>query len=212
MEIHESLSKRAGSARRSAWFSVSLIVSTVFAMIFFFYIGGSGGVFSFYPEFAQIEAKINESAEILKESARNQPDLDPAAVADLEKMKLELQLKQSELDLKRTELEQSSADARRLASTITDSVTKIGAVLIALYMVQILLSLTRYHFRLADHLTIVAESFKYADSDTDKLKDILNVISIDHIDFGKSPTTPMENIIELIKDLPEKIATNKRVN
>lgn len=210
MEIYESLSRRAKSARRAAWFSVSLIVTTVFTMIFFFYIGSGSGGFLFYPEFSSIEAKISESAKLLEENVKANNALEPSDLADLEKMKLELQLKQSELDLKRTELEQSSADARRIASTITDSVTKVGAVLIALYMVQILLSLTRYHFRLADHLTIVAESIKHSESDTGKLKELIELIGINHIDFGKVPGTPMENIIELIKELPERIATNKR--
>ncbi len=212
MEIHEPLTKRAKSTRRSACFSVSLIVTTVFAMIFFFYVGSGSGGFLFYPEFASIEAKISESAKLLEENVKANSSLEPSDLADLEKMKIELQLKQSELDLKRTELEQSSADARRLASTITDSVTKVGAVLIALYMVQILLSLTRYHFRLADHLTIVAESIKHSDSDTVKLKEIMDLMGVNHIDFGKSPETPMQNIVELIKELPERIATNKRVN
>ena len=212
MEIYETLDRRSKSARRSAWFSVMLIVTTVFFMIFFFYSGSNSLLLKY--DWALMEEEISATQRDLEASLKNlnlsMGSNDTKVFEDLEKLRLELELKRLELDLETTKLEQSSADARRMTSTITESVTKIGAVLIALYMVQILLSLTRYHFRLADHLAIVAISIKHSDSDIGKIEQFMTAVGTNHIDFGKAPVTPSDKLIEMMKDLPNKIATNKQ--
>ncbi len=211
MEIHETLEKRSRSARRSAWFSVMLIVTTVFFMIFFFYAGSNSLLLSY--ELSSIKNELEVKQRDVEASIKNlNASEDPKVFESLEKLRLELDLKRSELDLEKTKFEQSSADARRMASTITESVTKIGAVLIALYMVQILLSLTRYHFRLADHLAIVSVAIKHSDSDIEKIEQFMTAVGTNHIDFGKAPVTPIDKLLELVRELPDKIATNKRVN
>ena len=126
---------------------------------------------------------------------------------DLEETKLDLE--RTKLDLERTKFEQSSEDVKRITSIITEFITKIGTVIIALYMVQILLGLTRYHFRLADHLAIAAVAIKHSDSDIEKIEQFIAAVGTNHIDFGKAPTTPINRLMETIKELPDKIATTK---
>ena len=161
---YETLEKRSKWARLSAWLSVLLIVITVFLMIFFFYSESSGILLPYKLEAINSEHSI-EKAKLEAEKAvleaektelelfiRRPYDEGPPTFLDgtkktdeIEKLKLELGLEKTKLGLERTKIEQSSEDAKRITSIITEFVTKIGTVIIALYMVQILLGLTKEH-------------------------------------------------------------------
>ena len=233
---YETLEKRSKWARLSAWLSVLLIVITVFLMIFFFYSESSGILLPYKLEAINSEHSIEkakleaEKAELefekakleaekaeLELSIRRPYDEGPPTFLDgtkkideIEKLRLELGLEKTKLGLERTKIEQSSEDAKRITSIITEFVTKIGTVIIALYMVQILLGLTRYHFRLADHLAIAAVAIKYADSDIKKIEQFIAAVGTNHIDFGKAPATLIDKLVKMIKELSDKMATTKR--
>ncbi len=208
-DLSKSLSSRAKRARRSAWFSSMLIVTTVFSIITFFY--GSG--LSNRYELLNIQYELAKQREILAEEVRRtataQSGGGEKVNTELEAKKLDLELKKAELELKRTELEQASDESLRTTTAITESVTKVGAVLISLYLVQILLGLMRYHFKLADHIETMSEAVKLAKDDVEKLEKISNVIGVSHIDFGKAPQSPIDKLAELVKDLGNQVASIK---
>jgi hypothetical protein len=194
-ELSESLANRAKRSRRSAWFSAGLIVLTVFLIITFFYAGALLGTNrGRYEVFNK-----SQSGEI----GSSYTDLPP----EIASKRLDLELKKAEIELKRSELEKASEEASILTATITESVTKIGAVLISIYLVQILLGLMRYHFKLADHIETMSEAVKIAHDDVDKLEKITGVIGVAHIDFGKSPQSPIDKITNLVKDLGNQVAS-----
>lgn len=201
-DLSKSLASRAKRARRSAWYSAVLIIITVFSMITFFY--GSG----LYDRFALAELKYRLSD--LSESSVKESPNNEAIPTELLAEKLKLDLAKAELDLKRAELDKAAEESSRLSSTITNSVTKVGAVLIAIYLVQILLGLMRYHFKLADHIETMSEALKISNDDIDKLEKITAVIGVAHIDFGKSPQTPVDKLAEIIKDLSGHVASLKK--
>jgi uncharacterized membrane-anchored protein YhcB (DUF1043 family) len=188
--IAEPLKIRAIRARRSAWISVLLIVLTVFIMINFFYGNNPIGRIQVLDEIAlplNLVQNVPEETEAIKI------------------MTIELQLKKAELDVKRTELNKTSEESSRMTRAITESFTKVGAVIISIYLIQILLSLMRYHFKLADHFETVSESMKITTSDVDKLEKIMSVIGVGHIEFGKAPETPANKLLDIAKELSKNV-------
>ena len=195
LALSASLTKRSSRARRSACVATIMIILTVFVMIFFFY---GNSITSRYV-LSEISSLKSQNDELISVVRKDEPE-------NIVKMRLELEKSKAELDLKLVEIEKASEEASRNARTITDSVTKIGAVLIAIYLVQILLSLMRYHFKLADHIETISESLKISKGDLEKLERANVVIGVSHIDFGKSPQTPIDKITEVIKELGDKVA------
>ena len=92
-----------------------------------------------------------------------------------------------------------------LASTI---VVRIGSVLVSLYLVQILVGFSRYHFRLADHLEACANGLAmYGSSKPDELVAVVNLLSPSNIDFGKPPDTPSDKLLDVVKEALSKVKT-----
>jgi hypothetical protein len=57
----------------------------------------------------------------------------------------------------------------------------------------------RYHFRLADHYLILSEAEKKSDN-VKEFKEYMNILSTKHIDFHKTPPSPADKVIELLKE------------
>lgn len=178
VSISASLRNRAKNARIAAWMSLVLILFTVFSLIYFFFLFTSG-------RSAGTPLEISSISEVPKVDERENPDI--------AKRRLEIELRKVELSL----IEQKNAG---ITSIATSAIARIGAVLIGLYLVQILLGLTRYHFRLADHLLISAEALEACENDPDKLRVLMGVISTNYIDFGKVPSTPVEKVLDVVKE------------
>lgn len=193
--ISISLKKRANQARRSAWISAILIFLTVFLIVTLFY-GGSLIYKSKYDQLRYDIYKIKE--QITKNVASNNEESSSG--------NMELQIKKAELELKMAEQNLASRESFGLTFTITESVTKIGSIVISLYLIQILFNLMRYHFKVADHYEVVSEAIKIAQDDIDKLKSVISLISVGHIDFGKTPHSPVETIAEIVNGLSKQIS------
>jgi hypothetical protein len=95
---------------------------------------------------------------------------------------------------------------QRLVSELS---TRVGSVMILLFLVQILVTMYRYNTRIAsyydaraDALDLVAETLSL--DPNLKIEDwgkLVAQISPDNVDFGKMPKTPASEIIESIRDL-----------
>jgi hypothetical protein len=110
-------------------------------------------------------------------------------------------------------LEQSTAIARRLsqpadtATTISIISTRIGTVLLLIFLVQILVSLYRYTMKLSAFYNARADALDllryYALTD---LENISRFLAADFVDFGKLPASPSQNAVELAKEVLSKQA------
>ncbi len=90
--------------------------------------------------------------------------------------------------------------SQAIESVIATSITRVGAVLLAVFMMQILLSFYRYYMRLTNFYgskIVVGRALEQ--DDKQGLKSLIDSLSIDGIDFGKEPQAPIEKIIELLK-------------
>jgi hypothetical protein len=90
-------------------------------------------------------------------------------------------------------------------------VLRIGMVLIAIFIIQILVGFARYYFRLAEHLSMSADIIRLSDGHGTLIKELSSVL-LPTFDFGKMPTSPiqrivdstMETIQELVKKIPSR--------
>lgn len=84
-------------------------------------------------------------------------------------------------------------------------VAKLSSIFLAIYLVQVLVGIARYKYRIADHLDFISLSIQISSNDPDKLGSVIASISSSHIDFGKTPNSVPEKGLELAKEAIAKI-------
>ena len=89
------------------------------------------------------------------------------------------------------------------------SIVRIGAVLVGIFLIQIMVTFARYYFRISDHLSVAAALIILNGSKISDLQSISPLLLTTKIDFGKPPTSPTEKVFdgafEAIKELSKKI-------
>lgn len=100
----------------------------------------------------------------------------------------------------------SDSDIRYLVTLIA---SKVGAVVLLLFLVRIFVHLYRYLLRLSAFYDARADCLQASSSDSAAdLIEYLKFFSSDKLDFGKSPDSPVDQAIELSKDIIS--ATSKK--
>ncbi|MGJ3242548.1 MAG: hypothetical protein ACFE0O_06290 [Opitutales bacterium] len=104
---------------------------------------------------------------------------------------------QSELD---TQVPLQESDATSiLISTLS---TRIGALLILVFLVQILVSLYRYNIRLAAFFDARADALELSPGmNASDVESLIRVLSPENVDFGKSPASPTQHAVDLAREL-----------
>jgi len=93
-----------------------------------------------------------------------------------------------------------------LISTIS---TRLGSVLLLIFLVQILISVYRYSVRLQSYYNARADALLIANStDANELQQIIAALSPEGIHFGKMPASPSEHVFNTIK---ETVSTAKTI-
>lgn len=80
--------------------------------------------------------------------------------------------------------------------------TRVGALFILIFLVQILVNLYRYNVRLSTYYDARADAFEIygASADAD-LADMIRALSPENLDFGKTPSSPAQQAVELAKEV-----------
>jgi hypothetical protein len=90
--------------------------------------------------------------------------------------------------------------------TIKDSILRFGAVLLAIYLIQILVSFARYRFRISDALFSRALALRIGGPDPEKLSIYSQYLSTELIEYGSLPKYPYEEAFRTLKDIGAKIS------
>lgn len=90
-------------------------------------------------------------------------------------------------------------------SEVAPILAKITAIVLAIYLIQILVGFTRYQYKVADHLDAVAFSLELSDGDIEVLNKAMTSLSLSHIEFGRMPTTISDKGLEVVKEAVSKI-------
>ena len=87
---------------------------------------------------------------------------------------------------------------------ITTLATRVGALLILIFLVQILINLYRYNIRLSTYFDARADAVEmYLSKGFEHLSltELMTVLSPDNLDFGKSPVSPVQHAVDLAKEI-----------
>ncbi|PCH86419.1 MAG: hypothetical protein COB88_07940 [Flavobacteriales bacterium] len=88
---------------------------------------------------------------------------------------------------------------------LNSSITRIGAILLIIFGVQILINLYRYNMRMHAYYNAIADAIELHETDgnTEKLSDLVETLSTKDIDFGKKVESPTKDIIEMAKTIAD---------
>lgn len=88
---------------------------------------------------------------------------------------------------------------------VLNAIIRIGAIFMALYVMQITVSLSRYHYRLADHLAVTADVLRISAGNANAYKTFATHM-LPKVDFGKMPEPMMQHIATKALDVANNIA------
>jgi len=125
------------------------------------------------------------------------PKIIPKDQLDAEKLRL--QIKTDLLENEIIMLRKQNLFSQIMVSTLS---TRIGCVILIIFLVQILVTTYRYQVKLsafyearADAICVIEEM------DDEKLGRIAPIFSPDHLDFGKSPQPPTSKVLEFMSKM-----------
>jgi hypothetical protein len=94
---------------------------------------------------------------------------------------------------------------------LTRSFIRIAAVTMSIFIVNILVSFARYNMRVANFLEARADCLVITAGEADKFTAFLPSISVDPLDFGKTPMNPYDTYLEAIRGIMPGSQSSKRV-
>ena len=112
-------------------------------------------------------------------------------------------------DIRKKELlaDRGYGDWRYIVAT---AITRVGVVLIIVFLVQILMGLYRYNTKLLAYYNSRRDLFTLWDGKPTALESLDKSLTLPPIDFGKEPKHPLEDIIRAIGNNKGEAATGKR--
>jgi hypothetical protein len=99
-----------------------------------------------------------------------------------------------------------------LAYSVGGLVIRIGAVLIGIFVMQVLINFVRYNTRMYFHWSMCSALVRLSRGNHTVIKEIASTLMPSSIDFGKMPGSPAEKVFdgvqssikELIKKIPNR--------
>jgi hypothetical protein len=217
--VVHGLRRRARLATLAANVSLVLIVVSLLGGLFIFRSAESSAAAG------QVEGAIryreSELESLAQESSRLREELAKAVAAAeakiatntkpsydvIDDIKQRISHSQKQMDDARAGMRSLSDSALHPDRTYLWSVlsTKIGSSFLILFLAQILITLYRYSTRVAAFYEARADALQIA-SEVDglSLKDLVDALSADKVDFGKAPVPPSQMIFDTLKSALEK--------
>jgi hypothetical protein len=87
-----------------------------------------------------------------------------------------------------------------LPTIIARLIERIGAVVIGIFIIQLMMGFVRYYFRLADHLSMLANLLRLTEGKVENVAALGAVFLPVSIDFGRVPRSPFESVLRSVVD------------
>ncbi|MBG6209770.1 NAD-dependent DNA ligase [Labrenzia sp. EL_126] len=97
---------------------------------------------------------------------------------------------------------ESTRNIDAFTSLIAVTATRVGAIFLSIYLIQILLSIFKYYTRLSAFYKGRATALLGVGDE--KAEELLATLSPENIDFAKTPSLPYEKVLELAKEAVAK--------
>ncbi|MGZ4963753.1 MAG: hypothetical protein ACXWIU_09565 [Limisphaerales bacterium] len=86
---------------------------------------------------------------------------------------------------------------------VITTITRFGTILFIVFTISVFLHVYRYLMRLAAYTHARADALdlmaNFSDADAKRFHQFAKALNAEQIDFGKTPNTPPEQIVELVK-------------
>jgi hypothetical protein len=93
---------------------------------------------------------------------------------------------------------------------LTKAFVRIGGVIMAVFIINILVSFARYNLRVSNYLDSRADCLSLTNGNLDQFAALLASISVDLLDFTKVPMSPYDTYLNAIRGvLPGRSATRE---
>lgn len=206
--VVRSMSRRSVIARMSAWASIAIMTALAVFVLYLF--SDSAGYYTIgsriFASFADRSETDPSERKSLKETISELEAKLQKAESAKTKDQLDSEVKLAALEVDKLKLRSEQDRSLQILGAITSSITRVGAVMIALYLIQILLGVMRYCFRMADHFACAANATQLSVGRPKGVKELLDVLSPSHVDFGKAPATPASDIKDAVDKIASKLA------
>lgn len=198
-----SLRRRALSLRLASWFILGLTFTSIMAGLY---------IFSSAGEIARSDTNLYRMEEIVRDRANNLgqkiddvrevfagrgEEVDALYAVKELRENIDKDSKEFKETLERLEKTYAS---ERFWVFLSATSTRIGSILMLIFLVQILLSVYRYSVRMASYYEARADALLlYEGKEAEQLELFVSMLSAEKVEFGKTPQSPTEQAIELIK-------------
>ena len=113
----------------------------------------------------------------------------------------------------RTSLEQPANPLTHMTDAASTFIVRIGAVLIGIFVIQVLIGFVRYNTKMYFHWAMCSALVRLSRGNHLVIKDIASTLLPSSIDFGKMPSSPVEKVFdgmqgtlkELVKKIPNRV-------
>ncbi len=203
-----SLRRRALGLRLASWFILCLTFASILLGLYIFTSAGDiarRDIYSYQLEdtLRYRERDLREQISLLRERVdASNAENKPLAIEELQKLGAGVQTSTEEVRASLQKMDQIYGSNERLLFFISATSTRVGSILMLIFLVQILLSVYRYSIRMVSYYEARADALLlFAGHNAEQLQSFVNTLSADKVEFGKAPASPAEQTIELIKSL-----------
>jgi hypothetical protein len=120
-------------------------------------------------------------------------------VSRLEDRIRSLEENQAQLKADTSPVVKSAADQRFTQQLVTTTTTRIGSIIILLFLVQILVTLYRYNVRAAAFYDGRADALLLIQGKDAELGRLVDLFTPTSVDFGRMPSTPLHAVLDVAK-------------
>jgi hypothetical protein len=90
-------------------------------------------------------------------------------------------------------------------------IERIGAVVVGIFIIQVMLGFVRYYFRLSEHLSMFANLLRLTEGNVETVAALGAALLPSSIDFGRIPRSPLEyalrGVVDTLKETVTKLPT-----
>lgn len=201
-----SFRRRARYLRRASWVTLFLtFVSIAFGLYIFTTAGNiaQGDILSqrlreelYESRFRNREA-LRQIQDLLNASTDNNKGI---AIDEIKKIETQIEDNSRRTEEALNNFISRSGTNEQLLFFLSILSTRVGSIFLLIFLVQILLSVYRYSIRLVSYYEARADALLlYNGSDAEQLQKFVSTLAAERIEFGKSPSTPVEQATELFK-------------
>lgn len=84
---------------------------------------------------------------------------------------------------------------------VTKAFVRVAGVIMAVFLINILVSFAKYNMRIANYLDSRADAIEMTDGSIEQLVALIPAISVDVLDFVKTPMSPFDTYFETVRGI-----------